>query len=195
MESSLSEHTSMVVVQPQSVLDEAKQLMSNGLHESASLITSLLLTSLQSSHSTSLWNLPASHSHVSDTGSSTLIGEAHAIFADCLNLNKEHRRAMSHYDRALQHLRLNRMEPKKPSSLEVNVRERFGQCCVDYRDLEKGKQVLEGIPDSIRNCKVNRMLASIYEEFGETKCVIVNTSVSSFCLTECHFTMCTLVSN
>ena len=143
---------------PQSIIEDAKGLISNGLYSSAEIILSLLLSALQNSTSVSF---------STSVSTSLASGEAMALLADCLVMKKEYRRAISHYEKALHHFRLSRTGLKRPGSLEMDVRRRFGKCCIDVKHWDTGARVLEGIPETERICSVNMMLACIYEETGD----------------------------
>ncbi|TPX38201.1 hypothetical protein SmJEL517_g00229 [Synchytrium microbalum] len=98
------------------------------------------------------------------------------LYANCLQENGEHRRAMTYYHRTLAVLRGLRSIGQKSTEYlkkDYQVREKYAQSCMRTQDLRMAKSLLEAIPETSRRTQVWSALADIYEQMREISSAIV----------------------
>ncbi|KAL2914588.1 Anaphase promoting complex subunit 7 [Polyrhizophydium stewartii] len=139
-------------------LRSAHELAESGLHESARALAGLLLSALP----------PGSKAP------QTLLLRAQALLllARCLAVGKEHKRALSYFDAALQVLGSNPKLKSSTEELQFEIRMATAQSSIAQRDFHKAKRMLDPIPERSRSVPMLRLLATACEGLGEPKGIV-----------------------
>ncbi|TPX45796.1 hypothetical protein SeLEV6574_g03651 [Synchytrium endobioticum] len=140
-------------------LERAKSYAEAGLVDSALRSAGFILSKLQ----------------VHDRSTEVFRLETYWLYADCLQQNGEHRRAMAFYHRTLAVLRSLRSSRKKPDNAkkEYQIREKYADSCMRVQELRMAKDLLEAIPEGCRRTQVWSALADIYERLREYSSAIM----------------------